>query len=186
MSWKRFCKTSWKRFEDVLKMSWRCLEDAFAKRLENVLKTSWRRIAKTNILILTNTSWRDVFWRQRRFHQDECLVGSVLKNVSKLTDKHKRQSQEAVFSGFSFLIKLQTRRKPETFRSSHWKCSVKQGAFKNFANFTGNSLCWSLFLIKSHFGDLQIYHRSLWYRCFPVKFEITLKNICECLLVNFI
>ena len=39
MSWRRFCKTSW-------------------RRLENVLKTSWRRIAKTNILVLTKTSWR--------------------------------------------------------------------------------------------------------------------------------
>ena len=37
-------------------------------RLENVLKTSWRRIAKTNILVLTKTSWRrleDVFWSRK-------------------------------------------------------------------------------------------------------------------------
>ena len=31
--------------------------------------------------------------------------------------------------------------------SSHWKCSVKKGIFKNFANFTGKHLCWSFFLI---------------------------------------
>ena len=69
-------------FQDVLKTSWRCLEDVFARRLENVLKTSWRRMAKTNILVLTKTSsedvrlrrtyssWsrrlEDVFWRRRR------------------------------------------------------------------------------------------------------------------------
>ena len=36
MSWRRFCKTSWRRLEDVLKTSWR--------RLEDVLKTSWKRL----------------------------------------------------------------------------------------------------------------------------------------------
>ena len=91
MSWRRFCKTSWRcledvfarRLEDVLKTfwrrlgktSWRCLEDVLKtswRRLENVLKTSWRRIAKTNILVLTKTSWI-------RLHQDECLLGSLLK-----------------------------------------------------------------------------------------------------------
>ena len=89
--------------EDVLKTSSKHLEDVFARRLEDVLKTfwrrledaletCWRRIAKTNILVLTKTSWKhleDVFWRRmtkanifvliktswRRLHQDECLVG---------------------------------------------------------------------------------------------------------------
>ena len=31
-------------------------------------------------------------------------------------------------------------------RSSHWRCSVRKGVLKNFANFTGKELCWSLFL----------------------------------------
>ena len=30
-------------------------------------------------------------------------------------------------------------------RSSHQRCSVKNGVLKNFANFTGKHLCWSLF-----------------------------------------
>ena len=33
-------------------------------------------------------------------------------------------------------------------RSSQERCSVKKGVLKNFANFTGKHLCWSLFLIK--------------------------------------
>ena len=41
--------------------------------------------------------------------------------------------------------------KPETVRSSYWKSSVKTGVLKKFANFTGKSLCWSLFLIKLQF-----------------------------------
>ena len=32
-------------------------------------------------------------------------------------------------------------------RSRHRRCSVKRGVLKNFANFTGKHLCWSLFLI---------------------------------------
>ena len=33
MSWRRFCK-----------MSWRCFEDVLARRLEEVLKVSWKRL----------------------------------------------------------------------------------------------------------------------------------------------
>ena len=33
-------------------------------------------------------------------------------------------------------------------RSSHQNSSVKKGAFRNFASFTGRQLCWSLFLIE--------------------------------------
>ena len=28
------------------------------------------------------------------------------------------------------------------------RCSVKKGAFKNFTNFAGEHMCWSLFLIQ--------------------------------------
>ena len=34
------------------------------------------------------------------------------------------------------------------YRSSHRRFSVKKVVLKNFANFTGNQLCWILFLIK--------------------------------------
>ena len=63
--------------EDVLKMSWRCVEDIFArrlegifakrledvlktysKRLEDVLKTSWGHTTKTNISALIKASWK--------------------------------------------------------------------------------------------------------------------------------
>ena len=37
-----------------------------------------------------------------------------------------------------------------SLRSSHWRCSIEKDVFKNFANFTGKHLCWSLFLIKLH------------------------------------
>ena len=55
MSWRSFCKTSsrrledvlktsWKRLEDVLKMFWRRLEDVLKTFLQDVLKTSWKRL----------------------------------------------------------------------------------------------------------------------------------------------
>ena len=34
-------------------------------------------------------------------------------------------------------------------KSNNQRWSVKRGALKNFANFTGNHLCWSLFIIRS-------------------------------------
>ena len=58
-------KTSWRHFQDL---SQDVLKASFCKtswrRLENVLKTSWRRIAKTNILVLTKTSSEDVRLRR--------------------------------------------------------------------------------------------------------------------------
>ena len=34
------------------------------------------------------------------------------------------------------------------YRSSHWRCSVAKGVFRNFAKFTGKHLCHSLFFNK--------------------------------------
>ena len=92
----------------------------------------------------------------------------VLKNLATLTVKHLFRSL--------FFNKV-AGWKPETFRSSHWRCSVKQGALKNFANFTGSNLCWSLFLIKLDIWCLQLNPSRLRHRCFPVKFAIILKKI---------
>ena len=72
-------------------------------------------------------------------------------------------------------------------RSSHWRCSVKKGVLKNFVNFTGKHLCWSLFLIK-----LQAFRPAILLKKTPTQVfccEIAkilrtpiLKNICERLL----
>ena len=34
------------------------------------------------------------------------------------------------------------------YRSSHRRCSVEKGILKNFANFTGKDLYWSIVLIN--------------------------------------
>ena len=95
------------------------------------------------------------------------------------------ENQEVSFLIWSLFCNKVAGWKPKTFRSSHWRCSIKQVSLKHFANFTRNNLCWSLFLIKLHFWWLQLYQRILQHRSFPVKFANILKNIWECLLVNF-
>ena len=122
MSPRCICETSWRRFEavlktswqDVLKMSWRRVENVLKtfwqdvlktswRRLENILKTSWRRMDKTNILVLTKTSWRcleDVFWR-RMINKDifvfikswRCLLKTKTKDVFKKCSRRLHQDE---------------------------------------------------------------------------------------------
>ena len=89
----------------------------------------------------------------------------VLKNFSKFTDKHKKLSSGGVLSKDVLKSFAKFREKnlcqglffnkvagwKTAVRSSHWRCSVKQGVLKKFASFTKENLCWSLFLIKLQF-----------------------------------
>ena len=82
---KNVLKTSWRRLENTLKTSCRCLEDGFGRRLgktscqeyigleRDVLKTSWRRLLRSKTKYVLKTS-------SRCFHQDECLLGTVLQS----------------------------------------------------------------------------------------------------------
>ena len=81
--------TSWKRLDNILKISWTRLEDvwprqifwSWSRRLENALKTSsedvWvrrRYLPWSRRLLKPKTN--DVFkTSSRRLHQDECLLG---------------------------------------------------------------------------------------------------------------
>ena len=64
-SWRRLCKTSWKRrLEDI----WpRWIYWSWIRRLDDVF---WRRMAKANLFLLIKTSWR-----QTRLDHDKCLLG---------------------------------------------------------------------------------------------------------------
>ena len=98
------------RLEDVLKMSWRRFCKTSWRRLENVLKTSWRRIAKTNILVLTKTSWRrleDVFWRRKAKANIFVLIKTSWRRLlkTKTKDVFKTSSSRRMFAGlFLFFI----------------------------------------------------------------------------------
>ena len=65
-------------------------------------------------------------------------------------------------------------------KSSHRRCSLKIGVYKNFSNLKGKVLCWSLFLIK-----FQAFRPQAKLLRTPI-----LKNICErlplsiCLIFN--
>ena len=57
-------------------------------------------------------------------------------------------------------------------QSSHQRCSVKKGVFRNFTKFTGKHLCLSLFFNKVAGHRLvhsENYLSRLQNRCFPVK-----------------
>ena len=62
------------------------------------------------------------------------------------------------------------------FRSSHIRCLVKKGVLKDFANFEGKHLCWSLFLIKLQ--AWKDFSKNLFWRTF--------RNVCLFVLNSFI
>ena len=64
---------------------------------------------------------------------------------------HRWQSHR--FSGLLWKYEL-------NLRSSHWSCSVKKGNLKNFANFTGKNLRWSLFLMVFSCGICEIFKKT--------------------------
>ena len=56
-------------------------------------------------------------------------------------------------------------------RSSHRRCSLKKGALRNLAKFTGKHLCPRLLLNKiAGLRPATLLKKSLWHRCFPVNF----------------
>ena len=60
------------------------------------------------------------------------------------------------------------------FRSSRSQMFLRIGVLKNFANFTGKHLRWSLFLIKLQ--SCSFIKKRLQRKCFPVKFAKLLRT----------
>ena len=115
MSWSRFSR----RLEDVLKTSWRFLEDLFARRLEDVLKRSWKRledVLKTysqdeytgldqDVL---KTSSEDVRLRRTysswsRRLQDVLKTSSEDKDDRRLQNIFKTSSSRRMFAGWQVI-----------------------------------------------------------------------------------
>ena len=56
-------------------------------------------------------------------------------------------------------------------RSNHQRCSKKKGVLRNFAKFTANNLCQSLFFNKVAGPRLAtLFKKKLWHGCFPMNF----------------
>ena len=68
--------TTWRRLEDPLKTSWRCLEDIFARSFEDVLKTSWTCFCKA--------FWRclEDVWLRQIYSSSSRSIEQVLKTSS--------------------------------------------------------------------------------------------------------
>ena len=69
---------------------------------------------------------------------------------------------------FFLVTLLQNMRVKLKARSSHRRCSVKKGVFKNFAKFTGKKQCQSL-SFNEVTGLRPSLKEGLWHRCFPVN-----------------
>ena len=64
-----------------------------------------------------------------------------------------------------------------SIRSSHRGCSLRKGALRNFAKFTGKQLCPSLFFNKvAGLRPATLLESRLWHRCFPVNFAKFLRT----------
>ena len=93
---------------------------------------------------------------------DCCLIfhkrPDVRHTTSKMMFSHSEQNWRNVMEKQSFADVLQNR------------CS------KNFANFTGKPLCWSLFLKSCRVEAWNIIKKRLQRKCFPVKFAKFLRT----------
>ena len=62
-------------------------------------------------------------------------------------------------------------------RSSHQRCSIRKGIFRNFAKFTGKHLCQSIFFNKvAGLRPATLLKKRLWHRCFPANFAKFLRT----------
>ena len=118
MFWRRLEDVSARRLEDVLKKSWRhlenalktfsrCLEDVFAKGLEDVLKTSWRRLEE----VWTRRiywSWarrlEDVLWRRMINKNIFVFIKTSWRRLLKMKTKDVLRSLQDVFIKINFLL----------------------------------------------------------------------------------
>ena len=99
-------------------------------------------------------------------------------------------SNPRVPSGISFLVTKASGISFGNPKSSHKRCSVKEGVLKSLANFPWKQLCWILFLIKLQaFRLLNLLKRDsntgvlLWI-CKIFK-NTYFDEICERLLLEF-
>ena len=68
-SWRHLCKMSWRHFEDFLKTPWRCPKEVLKTFLQDALTASWQDVWKSlediclRRIYSSNIFDQDVFWR---------------------------------------------------------------------------------------------------------------------------
>ena len=103
---------------------------------------------------------QNVSKRQKNFdYSTDISVAYNVRNSCPCSLLHTDIFQEQSFRGLfpCSYIKVFQKQPPEVF--------CKKKVFKNFANFTGKHLRWSLFLIKMQTGFLPLCRR-----CFPLNY----------------
>ena len=90
--------------------------------------------------------------------------------------KYFFSGESGIYCGVShrFLLRtpLKSRLKPQ---KQPLKLFCEKGVLRNFANFTGKHLCWSLFLIELQ-EVRSFIKKRLWHRCFLVEFTKFLRT----------
>ena len=169
---------------------------SFNKILEKHLWISFLLCMLIEILQVVSESFPEVLFKK-----------GFLKNISKFTGKHKKQSSGGVslksdlknlgpFIGEHFCRGLffnkVSGRKPKTSRTIYWKCSVKKDVFKKFHKFHRKKtpVLESLFNKVTGLRPCNLIKNGIRHKCFPVKLSkflrtAMLKNIHGRLLLNF-
>ena len=86
-----------------------------------------------------------------------------------------RPQHDDIWFAFVLIILHQKSRKTP-FRSSHQKCSIKKGLFKNFRKFIEQHLCQSPFLRMLQGSAWNYIKKRLWHKCFPLNFVNSLRT----------
>ena len=119
-------KTSWRRLEDVFSVTFFCLP----RRLENVLKTSWRHNCKTSCKHVLKTSWK-MSWRRLEDVLGRRIANTSWRRLEDVLEDEKCYTEDVLKTSWK------TRNvswevagwKPETVRRSHFRCSLKNDVF---------------------------------------------------------
>ena len=81
------------------------------------------------------------------------------------------QGVQKDISGMKWVASIYLYIPSKYYRSSLQRCSIRKGALRNFAKFTGKHLCQSLFFNKvAGLRPATLLKKRHWNSCFPVNF----------------
>ena len=124
-------KTSWKRLEDVFSVIFFCLP----RRLENVLKTSWTHNCKTSCNRILNTSWKrleDIIAR-RLANTSWTRLEDVLKTSWRRLARHLEDVLKTSWKTKSVTLKTSWRRLEDVLENK--KCLLGWMSTKFYFSF---------------------------------------------------
>ena len=97
---------------------------------------------------LWSTPWRSYFKILKNWRQIYKQTSSTFYTSNDVSRRKNCQYVITRLRNNCNHFSKKNRRSHRRCKSSRQRCSGKKGVLKNFANFTGKCLCWSLFLIK--------------------------------------